>query len=77
MDSHTDICVVSSNVLAVHDHSCKNVYGFDSDTGHSNACAIDAAIVYEEPKMHFTMIIMINHAIKIDSMSNILVCLMH
>ncbi len=50
-----------------------DVYSFDKETKHSNACTIDVAIAYDDPVTHSTVIIMINQAIKIDSMANILV----
>ncbi len=72
MDSHADTCVVSSNILVTHDHACYvDVYGFDKETNHSNAYTVDGAIVYKDPVMHSTVIIMINHATKIDSLINI------
>ncbi len=75
LDSHAEMCVVCSKVLVVHNHECfVDDYGFDKQTRHSNACTIDAAIVYKGPVTHLTVIIMINQAIKIDSMTNILVC---
>ncbi len=43
---------------------------------HTNASSVDTSIVYRDPVMHSTGILMINHAIKIDSMPNILICLM-
>ncbi len=75
LDSHADTCVVGSNVLVVHDHErFVDVYGFDKETRHVNASTVDAAIAYEDPVTHSTVILMINQAIKIDSMHNILIC---
>ncbi len=75
LNSHADTCVVGSNVLVVHNHEhFVDVYGFDKETWHANACTIDATIVYKDPVTHLTVILMINHAIKINSMHNILFC---
>ncbi len=75
LDSHADTCVVGSNVVVVHDHEfVVIIYGFDKDTRHANACTVDAAIAYKDPVTHLTVILMINQAIKIDSMHNILIC---
>ncbi len=75
LDSHADTCLVGSNVLAVHNHECfVDVYGFDKETRHANASTVDAAIAYEDPITHSTVILMINQAIKIDSMHNVLIC---
>ena len=75
LDSHADTCVVGSNVLVVHDHErYVDVYGFDQAARHKNASTVDAAIAYEDPTTHSTVILMINQAIKIDSMQNILIC---
>ncbi len=75
LDSHADTCEVGSNVLVVHDHEgFVDVYGFGKETHHANACTIDAAIAYKDPAMHLTLILMINQAIKINSMHNILIC---
>ncbi len=75
MDSHADTCVVSSNVLIIHDHEqFADVYSFGKTVRHTNATAIDAVIAYEDPVMHSTLIIMIKQAIKIDSMPEILIC---
>ncbi len=77
LDSHVDTCVVGSNVLIIHDHECfVDIYGFGEEIWHLNACAMDAAIRFKDLMMQSTVIIIINHAIKIDSMSNILVCSM-
>ncbi len=51
-----------------------DIYGFDTETQHSNACTVDAVIAYEDPAMHSTVIIMINQAIKINHVTIILVC---
>ena len=75
LDSHADTCLVGSNVLVVHDHErFVDVYGFDKETRHANASTVNAAIAYEDPVTHSTVILMINQAIKIDSMHNILIC---
>ncbi len=75
LDSHADTCVVGSNVLVVHDHErFVDVYGFDKETRHANASTVDAAIAYKDPVTHSMVILMINQAIKIDSMHNILIC---
>ncbi len=75
LNSHADIFVVSSNVLAVHNHEhFIDVYGFDKETWHVNACTIDAVIAHKDPVMHLTGILIINQAIKIDSMHHILLC---
>ncbi len=75
LDAHADTCVVGSNVLVVHDHEhFIDIYGFDKEIRHSNACTIDATIVYEDHVTHSTVIHMINQAIKINSMHNILLC---
>ncbi len=50
------------------------LYGFDEETWHHNACTVDALIAYKDPAMHSAVTIMINQAIKIDSISNIRVC---
>ncbi len=73
LDSHADTYVVGSNVLVVHDHKhFVDVYGFDKETRHANASIIDAVIAYKDPVTHLTVILMINQAIKIKSMHNIL-----
>ncbi len=75
MDSHTDTCVVGSNILVVHNHErFVDVYGFYKAAKHSNACTVDSAIAYKDPIMHSTVILMINQTIKIDNMTNILMC---
>ncbi len=76
-DSHLDTCLVNSNVLVIHHHGCyADLYGFDKASLHSNACTIDNTIAYEDPAAHFTVILMINQAIKFNSITNILVCTM-
>ncbi len=73
--SHADTCVVSSNVLVVHDHGGSvDIFGFGKETQHTNACIVDVAIVYGDHITYETDIIMINQAVKIDSMKNTLVC---
>ncbi len=75
LDSHTDTCVVGFNVLVVHDHEhFVDIYSFDKMARHTNASAIDAAIVYKDHVMHSAIILMINQAIKINSMLNNLIC---
>ncbi len=62
-------------ILIVHNHDqYVDIYGFDKESWHFNACTMDAGTVYEHPVTHSTAIIMINQAIKIDIMTNILVC---
>ncbi len=76
LDSHADTCVVGSNVLVVHDHErFVDIYGFDRKSQRSNACTVDAAIACEDTVTHSTVILMINQAIKINSMHNIILCL--
>lgn len=41
---------------------------------HKSAYTIDTSIVYEAPLKQSTVLIMINQAFKIDSMTNIIVC---
>ncbi len=73
-DLHADTCVVGPNVQVVHDHdNFVDVYGFDRVTRHANASTVDAAMRYEDPVTHWTVILMINQAIKIDSMHNVLI----
>ncbi len=75
LDSHADTCVVGSKVLVVHGHEYfVDVYSFDKETRHTIACTVNTTIVYKDPITHFTVILMINPVIKIDSMYNILVC---
>ncbi len=75
LNSHAVTCVVGSNVLVIHDHEhFVDIYSFDKETCHANACTVDAAIAYKDPVTHSTVILMINQAIKINSMHNILVC---
>ncbi len=74
LNSHADIFVVSSNVPAVHNHEhFIDVYGFDKETWHVNACTIDAVIAHKDPVMHLTVILIINQAIKVNIMHNILI----
>ncbi len=50
LDSYADTCLVSSNVLVIHDHKCfVDVYGFDQETQHSNASTVDVAIHTNTP----------------------------
>ncbi len=75
LDSYADTCVVISNVFVLHDNGhFVGIYSFNKETQHSNACTVDVTILYEDPVMHLTVIIMINKAIKIDIMTNIMVC---
>ncbi len=75
MYSHADTCVVGSNALVIRDHErFVDIYGFDKETQHANARTINAMIVYKDLVMHSKVILMINQAIEIDSMHNILVC---
>ncbi len=72
LDSHAATSVVSPNVIVVHDHEHSvDVYGFDKETRHSNSHTLNAAIAYNEPITHSTVILMINQAIKIDNMYRI------
>ncbi len=50
------------------------MYSFDKKTRHCNARTVDSEIAYKDPIMDSTVIIIINQAIKIESMTNILVC---
>ncbi len=73
--SHAYTYLVCCNVLVVHNHGhLVDIYGFDKETRQSNASTEDAVIAYKDPVVNSTVIIMINQAIKIDSMSNILIC---
>ncbi len=45
-----------------------------TETHHANASTVDAAIAYKDPVTHSTATLMINQAIKINSMHNILIC---
>ncbi len=75
MDSHADTYVVGFNMLVVHDHEhFVDVYSFDNKTKNPNTSTVDTTIAYEDPVMHSTVILMINQTIKIDSMTNILLC---
>ncbi len=74
MDSQADNCIVASNVFVVYDHECYvDVYSFQKEKQHAKACVTEAAIAYKDPVTHSTVIEMINKAIKIDSMTKMLV----
>ncbi len=74
LDSHADTCVAGSNVLAVNSHGrFVDIHSFHKAPRHTNASAIDTAIAYKDTVMHSTVILLINQAIKIDNMSNILI----
>ncbi len=51
----------------------RNCCNFDKEMRHTNARIVDAGIMYKDPVNHSIVIIMINQAIKIDSMTNNLV----
>ncbi len=56
---HADICVVGSKVVVIHNHEhYVNVYSFDKETQHDNACTIDFVITYKDSVTHFTLIMM-------------------
>ncbi len=74
IEPNADTYVVGSNILLVGNYV--DVYGFDKDTKNSISCNIVAAIAYEDPVTNSTVIIMINQAIKINSITSILVCQM-
>lgn len=62
IDSHADTCVVGSNFLVVNDcEHYADVYGFDKATRHKNA-----SLCTKPPSLI--------SSIKIDSISNILIC---
>ena len=75
LDSHADTSVVGSNVLIVHDHErYVDVFGYDSKSRHKNVTTVDAAVAYDNPQTGDTSVLLINQAIMIPSMNNILLC---
>ncbi len=75
LDSHADTSVVGSNVLVVHDHECYvDVYGYDSKSRHKNVTTMDAAVAFDNPHTGDMSVLLINQAILIPSMKNILLC---
>ena len=75
LDSHADTSVVGSNVLVVHDHErYVDVYGYDSKSRHKNITTVDAAVAYDNPQTGETSVLLINQAILIPSIKNILLC---
>ena len=75
LDSHADTTVVGSNVLIVHDHErFVDVYGYDNKSRHKNITTVDAAVAYDDPQTGNVSLLLINQAILIPSMENILLC---
>ncbi len=75
LDSHADTSVVGSNVLIVHDHEgYVDVYGYNSKSRHKNVTTVDAAVAYDNPQTGDTSVLLINQAILIPSIKNILLC---
>ncbi len=75
LDSYADTSVVGSNVLVVHDHECYvDLFGYDSKSRHKNITTVDAAVAYNDPQTGDTSVLLINQAILIPSVKNILLC---
>ena len=75
LDSHADTSVVGSNVLVVHDHErYVDVYGYNSKSRHKNITTVDAAVAYDDPWTGDTSVLLINQAIMIPSIKNMLLC---
>ena len=75
LDSHADTCVVGSSTLVVHDHErLVDIYGFDHSQSHKDARTVDVAVAYDDPRSGLTSILMINQAILVDSLQNVLLC---
>ncbi len=75
LDSHTDTSVVGSNVLVVHDHAhYVDVYGYDCKSRHKNVTTVNAAVAYNNSQIGNTSVLLINQAILIPSIKNILLC---
>ncbi len=78
LDSHIDTSVVSSNVLIVHGHECYvDVFMYNSKSRHKNVTAVDAAVAVDDPQIGDTSVLLINQAILIPFIENILLGPMH
>jgi len=76
LDTHADTCVVGNNCLIVHEYDrWVTVTGYDPTQGSvKDLKVVGAVIAYDCPQTGEVIIIRINQAIHIKSMSNNLLC---
>ena len=76
LDTHADTCVVGKNCLIVHEYNrWVTVTGYDPKQGCVKDLKVVAAVLaYDCPKTGEVIILRINQAIYIKSMSNNLLC---
>jgi len=78
LDSHADTCTVGKNALITHVHNRQvNVHAYDPTMGsQQNMSIVNAAVAYDCPHTGEVIILKINQAIQINTMSNNLLCIM-
>ncbi len=75
LNSHIDTSVVGSNILVVHDHKCYvDIFGYNSKSRHKNVTTVDAAVAYDDTLTGDTSVLLVNQAILIPFIKNILLC---
>ncbi len=73
LDSHDDTSIVSSNVLVIHNHEhYLDFYEYDSKSKHKNTTTVNAAVAYDNLQTGNRSGLLIDQAIMIPSMTNIL-----
>ena len=78
LDSHADTCVVGDNSLVIHYHNKPvNIYIYNSKNGHRSAKTVDVPVGYQEPQSEQKFILVMNQAICINGLENLLLCPMH
>ena len=76
LDTHADTCVIGKHCLITHEYDrYVSVSGFDPLQGSvKDLKIVSAALAYDNPKTGEVIILRINQAIFIKSMSNNLLC---
>ncbi len=61
--------------MVMHDHEHYiNIYGYDCKSRHKNIIAVDVDVAYDNLQTGDLSLLLINQAIMISSMKNILLC---